>query len=136
MSSSPKSLPNKMEQEHSPSSFASLLAAHKALSEHSSSVSEKNEPILRNALRALVECIIWGDKNDDDFFDFFCEHAMLELLYKVLAASRIRTLHMQVPDDHLVSGRAIAEAKQHSCPVEGRGDRTARREKAPPPQDA
>ena len=48
-------------------------------------VSERNREAVVEALRAVTELLIWGDKHDAAFFEFFLEKNMVAIFWRLLA---------------------------------------------------
>ena len=66
------------------SSLSTLVEKH-ALLVRVAVVSERNREAVVEALRAVTELLIWGDKHDAAFFEFFLEKNMVAIFWRLLA---------------------------------------------------
>jgi len=44
----------------------------------------------------MTEFQIWGEKNDESFFDFFCENNVLENMLGILKRTKSRDIVIQI----------------------------------------
>jgi hypothetical protein len=58
-------------------------------------INAANEPQMIEMLRTLAELIIYGDKHNDQFFEFFCEKNMLSLLM-LICKQDSKTVQVQI----------------------------------------
>jgi hypothetical protein len=58
-------------------------------------ITAANEPQMIEMLRTLAELIIYGDKHNDQFFEFFCEKNMLSLLM-LICKQDSKTVQVQI----------------------------------------
>ena len=64
--------------------LAHLSALHQQLVK-TTAVTERNKASVVETLRTIAELIIWGDKHDAAFFDFFLEKQVLAIFWRLLA---------------------------------------------------
>eukprot|EP00039_Didymoeca_costata_P006071 m.87280 g.87280 ORF g.87280 m.87280 type:complete len:954 (+) comp13100_c0_seq1:313-3174(+) len=55
-----------------------------AVMEHNLDVTEENQALVVETLRAIAETVIWGDQNDPQVFDFFLEKDMISYFDRIL----------------------------------------------------
>ena len=51
-------------------------------------VSDRNREQVVEWLRSIAELVIWGDKHDPAFFDFFLEKNVIGIFWRLLAQER------------------------------------------------
>ena len=61
-------------------------------------VSERNREAVVEALRAVTELLIWGDKHDAAFFEFFLEKNMVAIFWRLLAQPATAMCAQMMPD--------------------------------------
>ena len=66
---------------------ANLAALHSSLA-RTVAVNEKNKDATVEAIRAIAELIIWGDKHDPAIFEFFLEKHVLATFWRILAQEK------------------------------------------------
>eukprot|EP00916_Digyalum_oweni_P014417 GHVL01023655.1.p1 GENE.GHVL01023655.1~~GHVL01023655.1.p1 ORF type:complete len:820 (-),score=90.91 GHVL01023655.1:1565-4024(-) len=64
--------------------LAHLQALYKRLPDESEEINETNREGMVEIIRSIAEMMIWGDKNNDDFFDFFCEKNILSYFIRII----------------------------------------------------
>ena len=64
--------------------LANLSALHQQLAKVTVVTERNKAPVVEN-LRTIAELIIWGDKHDPAFFDFFLEKQILSIFWRLLA---------------------------------------------------
>jgi hypothetical protein len=64
--------------------LANLSSLHQQLSKVTV-VNDRNRAAVVENLRTIAELIIWGDKHDPAFFDFFLEKQVLSIFWRLLA---------------------------------------------------
>jgi len=57
---------------------------------------DKNKDIIIERIREMTEFQLWGEKNNDTFFDFFCEHNVIDLMLRLLKKSTARDISIQI----------------------------------------
>eukprot|EP00965_Chrysotila_dentata_P117699 3889123-Pleurochrysis_carterae.AAC.1 len=65
--------------------LAHLKSLHSTLSR--TPVNERNKALIVESMRSMAELLIWGDKNDPSFFEFFLENNVLAVFWNILAHS-------------------------------------------------
>jgi protein CLEC16A len=76
--------------------FPTLEQIHREMIKFSDENTEKNKDHLIERIRLMTEFQIWGEKNNDSFFDFFCERNILELLLRILKSTKSRDVIIQI----------------------------------------
>mmetsp|Transcript_30854 Transcript_30854/g.75239 ORF Transcript_30854/g.75239 Transcript_30854/m.75239 type:complete len:1031 (-) Transcript_30854:172-3264(-) len=59
-------------------------------------VTKKNQNVVVETLRQIAELMIWGDKHNPSFFDFFCEKNILKHCIEILGQKCEKSVKVQV----------------------------------------
>uniref|UniRef100_A0A7S3YCX4 FPL domain-containing protein n=1 Tax=Lotharella globosa TaxID=91324 RepID=A0A7S3YCX4_9EUKA len=59
-------------------------------------VTKKNQNVIVEVLRQMAELMIWGDKHNPSFFDFFCEKNILKNCIEILGQKCEKSVKVQI----------------------------------------
>jgi len=89
----PKPKVNSANLEYEPKN---LELIYKDLIKYGEDNPDKNKDIIVERIKQMTEFQIWGERNNESFFEFFCEKNVLEAMLNILKKSKAKDIIIQV----------------------------------------